>query len=149
MARRRGRSRRFSVFAGPGLWPFGWSGLRRPLVKDLTIYGDGTQTRSFCYVDDLVDGLVRLMDSGPGFTGPVNLGNPAEFTMLELAETVLELVGQGGSLRHEPLPEDDPRQRQPDITLAQHELGWEPRTDLETGLKSTIAYFDELLREQA
>ncbi len=109
--------------------------------EDITIYGDGVQTRSFCYVDDLIDGMVRLMDSDAGFTGPVNIGNPVEVTMLELAETVLRLVGSKSKLVHRPLPEDDPRQRKPNIDLAHKELGWQPKVSLEDGLKETIDYF--------
>jgi len=109
--------------------------------EDITIYGDGVQTRSFCYVDDLIDGMVRLMDSQAGFTGPVNIGNPAEVTMLELAETVLRLVGSKSKLVHRSLPQDDPRQRKPDIDLAHKELGWQPKVSLEDGLKETINYF--------
>ena len=107
----------------------------------LTIYGEGLQTRSFCYVDDLVEGLMRLMDSPPGFTGPVNLGNPGEFTMRELADQVLALTGSKSTLAFGPLPEDDPRQRQPDIGLAKSALGWSPKVPLQEGLKATIAYF--------
>jgi len=112
--------------------------------EDLTIYGDGTQTRSFCYVDDLIEGFVRLMNH-PSQTGPVNIGNPGEFTMLELAEKVLELVGGKSKLSFHPLPGDDPQQRQPDITLAREELGWEPKVPLEEGLKPTIDYFRDLV----
>jgi UDP-glucuronate decarboxylase len=113
---------------------------------DLTIHGDGQQTRSFCYVDDLIDALVRAMATKPEFTGPVNVGNPVEFTMLELAEFVLKLVGGPSRLVFQPLPEDDPKQRQPDIALAQQELGWKPKVQLEDGLKETVAYFRHLLR---
>lgn len=113
--------------------------------NDITIYGDGSQTRSFCYVDDMIEGFVRMMDSEQGFTGPVNLGNPGEFTMLELAESVLRLTGSKSKLTYKPLPTDDPRQRQPDITLAKAKLDWEPRVLLEDGLKETIAYFRKLL----
>jgi UDP-glucuronate decarboxylase len=113
--------------------------------EPITIYGDGSQTRSFCYVDDLIEGMVRLMDSRAEFTGPVNVGNPGEFTMLELAEKVLKLVGGSSKLEYMPLPQDDPRQRQPDITLAKRELDWEPTVQLEDGLKETIAYFRSLL----
>lgn len=113
---------------------------------DITIYGDGQQTRSFCYVDDLIDGMVRLMESDPAFTGPVNIGNPMEFTMLELAEQVLKLVGGQSKLIFKPLPQDDPKQRQPDISLAKKELGWAPSVKLEDGLKETIAYFKALLK---
>ncbi|MBM4359544.1 MAG: SDR family oxidoreductase [Deltaproteobacteria bacterium] len=111
----------------------------------ITIYGAGTQSRSFCYVDDLLDGMIAMMDSGPGFTGPVNLGNPEERTMLELAETVLELCNSRSKLVFAPLPVDDPVRRQPDIALARRELGFEPRVSLREGLARTIAYFDELL----
>ena len=114
--------------------------------EPITIYGSGNQTRSFCYVDDLVEGFLRLMDTGPEFTGPVNLGNPNEFTMIELAEAVLDITGSGSKLENRPLPQDDPRQRQPDIALARETLGWEPKTQLREGLTKTIAYFDELLR---
>ena len=113
--------------------------------EDLTIYGDGSQTRSFCYVDDLIEALVRMMDSPEGFTGPVNIGNPGEFTMLELAELVIELTGARSKIVHRPLPQDDPRQRRPDIGLAKEKLGWEPKVPLEEGLRRTIAYFKELL----
>lgn len=113
--------------------------------EDLTIFGDGQQTRSFCYVDDLIDGMMKLMDSPADFTGPVNIGNPGEFTMLELAETVLRLTGSSSSLRHEPLPADDPKQRRPQTALAQSALGWQPKVGLEDGLKETIAYFRSIL----
>jgi UDP-glucuronate decarboxylase len=111
----------------------------------ITIYGDGTQTRSFCYVDDMVDALVRLMQSAGNFAGPVNLGNPAEVSMHGLAEKVLALTGSQSKLVFKPLPQDDPRQRQPDITLAHKELNWQPRTTLDDGLKETIRYFRKLL----
>ncbi len=110
----------------------------------ITIYGDGSQTRSFCYVEDLIDGLVRLMASPADFTGPVNLGNPEEFTIRELAEKVIALEGSRSSIEFLPLPEDDPRQRQPDISVALARLGWRPRVALEEGLAPTIAYFTEL-----
>jgi UDP-glucuronate decarboxylase len=110
----------------------------------ITIYGDGSQTRSFCYVEDLIDGLVRLMASPPDFTGPVNLGNPEEFTIRELAEKVIALEGSRSRLEFQPLPEDDPHQRQPDISVALARLGWRPRIALEEGLAPTIAYFTEL-----
>jgi UDP-glucuronate decarboxylase len=113
--------------------------------KPLTIFGDGTQTRSFCYVDDLIEGLVRLMDSFDDVTGPLNLGKPGEFTILELAKNVIELSNSRSEIIFEPLPADDPRQRRPDITLAREVLGWEPKVELDEGLKKTIAYFDELL----
>lgn len=109
--------------------------------ESITLYGEGTQTRSFCYVDDLIEGLIRLMDSHEGFSGPVNLGNPAEFTMRELAEEVLRQTGSNSPLTHVPLPPDDPHQRQPDIALAKAELGWEPRLNLRDGLARTIDYF--------
>jgi UDP-glucuronate decarboxylase len=113
--------------------------------KDITIYGDGQQTRSFCYVDDLIEVMVRMMNSEAGFTGPVNTGNPGEFTMLQLAETILRLSNSTSKLVFAPLPSDDPKQRQPDITLAKAKLGWEPKVNLEDGLKETIAYFKALL----
>ena len=109
--------------------------------EDITIYGDGSQTRSFCYVDDLIEGMMRLMNSRNGFTGPVNIGNPGEFTMLELAEKVLGQVGGRSKIAFLPLPQDDPKQRQPNITLAKSELGWEPKVKLDDGLRETIAYF--------
>jgi len=111
------------------------------LGQDITIYGDGQQTRSFCYVDDLVEAMMRMMASRDGFTGPVNIGNPVEMTMLELAENVLRLTGSSAKLIFKPLPLDDPKQRQPDIALAKKELGWEPKVSLADGLKETIAYF--------
>jgi UDP-glucuronate decarboxylase len=113
--------------------------------EDITLYGDGLQTRSFCYVDDMVDALVKLMDSAEGFTGPVNLGNPAEVSMRELAEKILALTGAKSKLAFKPLPQDDPRQRQPDIALARKALDWQPLTALEDGLKATIQYFRTLL----
>jgi len=113
--------------------------------RDITIYGDGSQTRSFCYVDDLVDGIVRLMNSGDDLVGPVNLGNPTEFTIRELAEQVLRLTGGTSTLRFEPLPQDDPRQRKPDISLARERLGWTPTIPLEDGLLRTIDYFRRTL----
>lgn len=111
----------------------------------ITIYGDGQQSRSFCFVDDLVDGLMRLMNSDPAITGPINLGNPVEFTIKELAEQVIALTGSKSKLEKKPLPVDDPRQRQPNIDKARVELGWEPKIALRDGLQRTIAYFDELL----
>jgi UDP-glucuronate decarboxylase len=113
--------------------------------EDITIFGDGTQTRSFCYVDDNIEGMYRLMNSRDGFTGPVNIGNPGEFTMLELAELVIEMTNSKSKLKFLPLPQDDPMQRQPVIDLAKKELGWEPRVDLKTGLVKTIAYFESQL----
>ena len=109
--------------------------------EPITLYGDGNQTRSFCYVRDLIDGLIRMMDSPPSFTGPVNLGNPVEFTMQELAELVLKETGSRSTLVHLPLPQDDPRQRRPDISLAIAKLGWEPEVNLSDGLKPTVDYF--------
>jgi UDP-glucuronate decarboxylase len=113
--------------------------------QPITIYGNGEQTRSFCYVDDLIEGFIRLMNSPDTLTGPVNLGNPGEFTIRQLAETVIRMTGSASKLVHMPLPADDPRQRRPDITLAREQLGWEPHVPLEQGLVSTIAYFDKLL----
>ena len=113
--------------------------------EPITIYGDGSQTRSFCYVDDLIDGMLRLMDTPADFVGPINIGNPKEFSMLELAELVLQLVGGKSRLEYKPLPADDPRQRQPEIALARDALGWQPRVALEDGLKETIAYFRKLI----
>jgi len=114
--------------------------------ENITIYGDGQQTRSFCYVDDLIDGMLRLMDSSADFTGPINIGNPVEFTMLELAEKVIKLVGGNSKLIFLPLPSDDPKQRQPDISLAKEKLVWEPKVNLEDGLKETISYFRKILK---
>ncbi len=113
--------------------------------KDITIYGNGTQTRSFCFVDDLMEGMVRLMNSNDNFTGPVNIGNPNEFTMLELANTILKLTHSSSKIIYLPLPQDDPLQRQPNITLAKKELNWEPKIELEEGLKKTIEYFKKVL----
>lgn len=114
--------------------------------KDITIFGDGLQTRSFQYVDDLVEGMIRMMDSDPSFLGPVNLGNPNEFTMLELAQEVIRITNSNSKIIHMPLPQDDPKQRQPNIFLAKEKLnGWEPTIQLEEGLRKTIAYFETLL----
>jgi UDP-glucuronate decarboxylase len=118
-------------------------------AEPLTIYGDGQQTRAFCYVEDLIDGLVRLMNSPGEITGPINLGNPREFTMRELAEKVLELTGSKSEIRHEPLPSDDPVRRCPDIALARRVLDWEPTTPLDEGLEYTVDYFDDLLRRRS
>lgn len=115
--------------------------------EELTIYGDGTQTRSFCYVDDLVEGILRMMASGKGFTGPVNLGNPGEFTIWELAKKILELTGSLSPMAFRPLPDDDPKQRCPDIQLAKNKLSWEPKISLEEGLKATIGYFQARLNK--
>jgi UDP-glucuronate decarboxylase len=115
--------------------------------RPITIYGDGLQTRSFCYVDDLIAGFRKLMDAPDSVVGPINLGNPGEFSMIELAETILELTGSRSSLVKEPLPMDDPKQRQPDISRARELLGWEPTVALKSGLVRTIAYFEKLLAE--
>lgn len=112
--------------------------------NDISIYGDGMQTRSFCYVDDLIDGLIRLMNSGPDLTGPVNLGNPTEFTIKELAEKAINMTGSVSKIVYEPLPEDDPTQRQPDIAQAKAELDWQPSIPLDDGLRLTIEYFKSL-----
>jgi UDP-glucuronate decarboxylase len=136
---------------GPGMHPndgrvvsnFIMQALRN---EDITVYGDGNQTRSFCYVDDLVDGLIRLMGTPDDVTGPVNLGNPVEFTIRELAESVIGLTGSSSQIVYRPLPEDDPKQRCPDISLAKRLLAWEPRVQLRDGLMKTIEYFDQLLR---
>lgn len=113
--------------------------------EPLTIYGDGSQTRSFCYVSDLIDGFVRLMDNDKDLVGPVNLGNPGEFTMKELADAVIEVTGSKSTIEHKPLPQDDPKQRQPDISLAKKELGWEPTIQLREGLEKTVEYFRGVL----
>ncbi len=113
--------------------------------EDITMYGDGMQTRSFCYVSDLIDGMIRMMATRPEFTGPVNIGNPNEFSMLELAREVIDLTGSKSRIVYKPLPEDDPRKRKPDISLAKKELGWEPRVMLREGLEKTIAYFRTIL----
>jgi UDP-glucuronate decarboxylase len=113
--------------------------------QEITIYGRGEQTRSFCYVTDLIEAMVRTMDTGSDFTGPVNLGNPVEFTMIELAELVLRLTGSKSKLIYKELPQDDPKQRKPDICLAQSSLNWSPKVQLEDGLKETISYFKNLI----
>lgn len=113
--------------------------------EDITVYGDGSQTRSFCYVDDMIDGLIKLMNSPDDVTGPINLGNPQEFSILELAETVIKLTGSRSKIIYKPLPPDDPKQRCPDIALAKRILNWQPSTPLEEGLKRTIEYFRRLL----
>jgi UDP-glucuronate decarboxylase len=115
--------------------------------QPLTIYGNGSQTRSFCFVDDMTDALIRLMNSRDALTGPINLGNPSELSILQLAETIIALCGSQSSLIHKDLPQDDPQQRRPDVSLAKNELVWEPYTSLETGLKRTIDYFDKQLSE--
>jgi UDP-glucuronate decarboxylase len=119
------------------------------LSRDITIYGDGTQTRSFCYVDDLIDGLMRLMGTPEEVTGPVNIGNPNEVSILELASTVIKLTGSRSRIVHRPLPQDDPRQRRPDISQARERLSWVPRTSLNDGLIKTISYFEELLKDDS
>lgn len=113
--------------------------------EDITMYGDGSQTRSFCYVDDLIEGFIRMMATEKGVTGPINLGNPGEFSMLELAEKVIQLTQSKSKLVFKALPTDDPKQRQPDISLAKENLGWQPKVNLEDGLKETISYFKKLL----
>jgi UDP-glucuronate decarboxylase len=119
------------------------------LGRDITVYGDGSQTRSFCYVDDLIDGLVRLMASPDSVTGPINIGNPDEFTILQLAKQIIETTGTRSRIAHRPKPPDDPRQRRPDISRAQDLLGWQPRTALKEGLIPTIGYFEDLLRDES
>ena len=114
--------------------------------QPITIYGSGQQTRAFCYVDDLIDGAISLMKTDVDVTGPINIGNPAEFTMIELAQMITKLTNSSSPIEHLPLPQDDPKQRQPDITLARNTLGWEPKIPLEEGLKKTIAYFEQHLR---
>ena len=113
----------------------------------ITIYGDGQQTRSFCYVDDLIDGAMKLMKTDPEITGPINVGNPNEFTILELAQAVVKLTNSGSKIEHKPLPQDDPKQRQPDISLAREKLNWEPTVQLTQGLEKTIAYFEQRFRQ--
>jgi len=113
--------------------------------KDITVYGKGDQTRSFCYVDDLVEGVLRLMTTEKGVTGPMNLGNPIEYTILEIAEIIIDQIGSKSKIIFEPLPEDDPKQRQPDISFAKSELNWEPKTQLKEGLDKTIQYFEQTL----
>jgi UDP-glucuronate decarboxylase len=117
------------------------------LNREITVYGDGAQTRSFCYVDDLIEGLMRMMNAPDDFIGPVNLGNPNEFTILELAEKVIELTGSKSKIIFKELPADDPRQRQPDISLAREKLDWKPEVQLEKGLEKTIAYFRKIVSE--
>ncbi len=119
------------------------------LGRDITIYGDGSQTRSFTYVDDLIEGLIRLMGTTDSITGPINIGNPGEFTMLELASLIVDLTGSTSKIVHSPLPKDDPKQRRPNISRAQEVLGWAPRTPLKEGLIKTISYFEEILRNQS
>jgi UDP-glucuronate decarboxylase len=116
--------------------------------RDITVYGSGKQTRSFCYVDDMVDALIRMMNSPQGLTGPVNVGNPGEYTILELAEKIIDLTGSKSSIVFKPLPQDDPLQRRPDITLAERHLGWRPSTDLSDGLQRTVDYFKEFIAKE-
>ena len=116
--------------------------------EDITIYGDGSQTRSFCYVDDTVDGIIRMMNTPRGITGPLNLGNPNEISILDLARLIIDLTGSRSRIVFKPLPQDDPRRRCPDITLAREKLGWKPKIDLMTGLKKTVEYFSDLIRRE-
>jgi UDP-glucuronate decarboxylase len=137
---------------GPGMHPADGRVVSNFVIQalrneDITVYGEGQQTRSFCYVDDLVEGLLRLMETPDDVTGPVNLGNPVEFTIRQLAEQVIELTGSPSKIVFRPLPQDDPRQRRPNISLAKDLLAWEPTVQLRDGLKKTIAYFEKLLRE--
>jgi UDP-glucuronate decarboxylase len=118
------------------------------LGRDITVYGEGNQTRSFCYVDDLIEGLVRLMGTSSEVTGPINIGNPNEFTIRELAESVIQLTDSRSRLVNRPLPQDDPKQRQPDLTLAKKHLGWSPRQSLKEGLVPTIQYFEKMLSNE-
>jgi UDP-glucuronate decarboxylase len=144
-------ARIFNTF-GPRMHPFDGRVVSNFIVQalrgdNITVYGDGTQTRSFCYVDDLISGIVLLMESRSGFFGPVNLGNPGEISMLDLAERIIRLTASTSHLIFRPLPQDDPRQREPDIGLAKSELGWTPVVPIEDGLKETIAYFRKVLAE--
>ncbi|MHC4997273.1 MAG: UDP-glucuronic acid decarboxylase family protein [Planctomycetota bacterium] len=134
---------------GPRMHPFDGRVVSNFIIQalqnqDITIYGEGKQTRSFCYVDDLIDGFLKLMNGPDDFVGPVNIGNPGEFTIKQLAEHVIELTGSSSQLSYKPLPSDDPTQRQPDITLAREKLGWEPKVQLEEGLRHTIDYFKSI-----
>jgi UDP-glucuronate decarboxylase len=135
---------------GPNMHPYDGRVVSNFIVQalkgeNITIFGDGSQTRSFCYVDDLIDAIMLMMETPQGFPGPVNIGNPGEFTMLELAELVIKLTGAKSRLEFQPLPQDDPRQRKPDISLAQEKLGWQPKIPLEEGIARTIRYFRQLL----
>lgn len=116
--------------------------------KNITIYGDGSQTRSFCYVDDLVEGIIKMMNSREVFVGPVNLGNPTEFTIINLAEKIIKLTNSKSRIIYKPLPEDDPKQRKPNIDLAKKKLNWEPKIPFEEGIKKTIDYFERLLSNE-
>jgi UDP-glucuronate decarboxylase len=136
---------------GPGMHPHDGRVVSNFIIQalkgeDITVYGDGNQTRSFCYVDDLIDGLVKLMNSPKDFTGPVNLGNPTEFSIMELAEMIIEMTGTSSRLVFKPLPADDPRQRRPDIELAKEKLGWQPKVRLKEGLEKTITYFRQIIQ---
>jgi UDP-glucuronate decarboxylase len=117
--------------------------------RDITVYGDGSQTRSFCYVDDLLDAMIRMMGTPASITGPINIGNPEEFTILQLASQIIEITGSRSKVVHRPMPQDDPRQRRPDISKAQEVLSWSPRTRLKEGLVRTIGYFEETLRNDS
>jgi UDP-glucuronate decarboxylase len=119
------------------------------LGRDITIYGDGSQTRSFCYVDDLIDGLIRMMATPAANVGPINIGNPEEFTILQLAKLVIEMTGSHSKIIHRPKPQDDPRKRRPDISRAQETLNWSPRISLDEGLKKTVAYFEKMLHDES
>lgn len=136
---------------GPNMDPYDGRVVSNCIVQalkgeDITIYGDGSQTRSFCYVDDLVDGIIKMMNNEQGFIGPVNLGNPSERTILDLAERIIKLTNSKSNLIFMPLPQDDPTQRKPDISVAKKELNWEPKTDIDDGLKKTIAYFEKKIK---
>jgi UDP-glucuronate decarboxylase len=119
------------------------------LGRDITIYGDGSQTRSFCYVDDLIDGLIRMMATPAANVGPINIGNPEEFTILQLAKLVIEMTGSHSKIIHRPKPQDDPRKRRPDISRAQETLNWSPRISLGEGLNKTVAYFEKMLHDES
>ena len=138
---------------GPGMHPNDGRVVSNFIIQalegeDITIYGDGSQTRSFCYVDDTVDGIIRMMNTPRGITGPVNLGNPNEISILDLARLIIDLIGSESRIVFKPLPQDDPRRRCPDITLAREKLGWKPKIDLMTGLKKTVEYFSDLIRRE-
>src|SRR3989304_2943295 len=138
---------------GPRMHPNDGRGVSNFIIQalegeDITIYGDGSQTRSFCYVDDTVDGIIRMMNTPRGITGPVNLGNPNEISILDLARLIIDLTGSESRIVFKPLPQDDPRRRCPDITLTREKLGWKPKIDLMTGLKKTVEYFSDLIRRE-
>lgn len=137
---------------GPRMHPFDGRVISNFIIQALrgepiTVYGDGSQSRSFCYVDDLIEAMIRIMDSEDAFTGPVNIGNPGEYTILEIAEKIIELTGSSSTIHFQDLPQDDPQQRCPDISLAKNTFGWDPHVGLEPGLKRTISYFETLLKE--